>query len=129
MLRLFHGERETLALKLIIDWCPDEFLVHSVVDHEPQGNLVVYPVYLAVLLSGLGASVCEMANEMLVLFEICLNVDSEFAWVSRLFHANAEAIEVLIVDLEQIDTLKPTKHVWHLHKACLISHKCTLQLD
>ena len=63
---------------------------------------------------------------MLVLFQISLDVDSKFTWVAWLFHTNAETIEVLIVDLEQVDAFKPAEHVRNLDKSCLISHKFAL---
>ena len=65
---------------------------------------------------------------MLVLFQISLDVDSEFAWIGRLFHSNTETIEVLIVDLEQVDAFKPAEHVWNLDKSCLIPYKFALKL-
>ena len=65
---------------------------------------------------------------MLVLFQISLDVDSKFTWVTWLFHTNSEAIEVLIVDLKQVDAFKPAEHVWNLDKSCLIPYKFALKL-
>ena len=65
---------------------------------------------------------------MLILFQISLDIDTKFTWVTWLFHTNSEAIEVLIVDLKQIDAFEPAEHVWNLYKSRLIPHKFALKL-
>ena len=70
-----------------------------------------------------------MAKVMLILFEIGLEVSTEFAGVLWLFHDDSKAVEIVIVDLRQIDALEPTEHVVDWHESGLILLEMTFHLE
>ena len=124
---LLHKESDTLHFEVVGDWGSGNAM-DSVVHHEPDRNLVFNPLN-AICRLWLWVYVNEMANVMLILFEIGLEVSTKFAGVLWLFHDDSEAVEIVIVDLRQIDALEPTEHVVDRHESSLILLEMTFHFE
>ena len=70
-----------------------------------------------------------MTNIVLIFLQICLDVGAELAWVLWLLHDDSEAVEIVIVDFGQIDTLKAAEHVIDGDEASLVFLEVAINLQ
>jgi hypothetical protein len=99
---------QSLALEVVRSLARNHFALDVVVYHQTDWDLVGDPLRLAF------SWICNIyyvANEMLKLLQICLDVDSKLYWVLGFYHDYSETVEVFKVLLNKIDAAKATKHV------------------